>query len=146
MPLGRVTDWSQCSRPDETRPAAVLCDRFRGDRCSVLPGAGIHPTIGELSAPRINGHGRASFIARENDARQPLHLGSSHGHASITADVNGKANQVDLPAIEDAVRTILRAVGEDPNRPGLLETPRRVARMYKETFAGVVCKEYSEAT
>ncbi|MBS0263000.1 MAG: GTP cyclohydrolase I FolE [Planctomycetes bacterium] len=45
--------------------------------------------------------------------------------------------QVDMAAIEQAVTTILRAVGEDPNRPGLLETPRRVARMYAEMFAGL---------
>lgn len=48
-----------------------------------------------------------------------------------------KARDVDLKAIEHAVRTILRAVGEDPDRPGLLDTPRRVARMYKEMFAGL---------
>jgi GTP cyclohydrolase I len=47
------------------------------------------------------------------------------------------ADQVDLPKIERAVRTILEAVGEDPDRPGLLETPRRVARMYREMFAGL---------
>lgn len=46
-------------------------------------------------------------------------------------------NDVDLEAIEGAVRTILRAVGEDPDRPGLLDTPRRVARMYEEMFAGL---------
>jgi len=44
---------------------------------------------------------------------------------------------VDLDAIKRAVRTILRAVGEDPDRPGLLETPRRVAKMYAEMFAGL---------
>ncbi len=44
---------------------------------------------------------------------------------------------VDLEAIEDAVHAILRAVGEDPDRPGLVDTPRRVARMYKEMFAGL---------
>ena len=44
---------------------------------------------------------------------------------------------VDLPAIERAVRTILEAVGEDPDRDGLLETPRRVARMYAEMFSGL---------
>ena len=44
---------------------------------------------------------------------------------------------VDLPAIEEAVRTILKAVGEDPQRPGLLETPRRVAKMYAEMFSGL---------
>ncbi len=44
---------------------------------------------------------------------------------------------MDLDAIKDAVRTILKAVGEDPDRPGLLETPRRVAHMYAEMFSGL---------
>jgi GTP cyclohydrolase I len=44
---------------------------------------------------------------------------------------------VDLEAIKGAVRTILRAVGEDPDRPGLLDTPRRVAKMYAEMFSGL---------
>ena len=44
---------------------------------------------------------------------------------------------VDLRAIEQAVRTILGAIGEDPERPGLIDTPRRVARMYKEMFSGL---------
>jgi GTP cyclohydrolase IA len=44
---------------------------------------------------------------------------------------------VDKSAIETAVRTILRAVGEDVNRAGLLDTPARVARMYEEMFAGL---------
>ena len=39
--------------------------------------------------------------------------------------------------IENAVREILTAVGEDPNRPGLVETPARVARMYAEVFSGL---------
>jgi GTP cyclohydrolase IA len=46
-------------------------------------------------------------------------------------------DQVDLKAIEAAVRKILAAVGEDPDREGLLETPARVARMYAEMFAGL---------
>ena len=44
---------------------------------------------------------------------------------------------VDLRAIEGAVRTILSAVGEDPDREGLLDTPARVARMYAEMFSGL---------
>jgi GTP cyclohydrolase I len=47
------------------------------------------------------------------------------------------AKHVDLPRIEAAVRSILAAVGEDPDRDGLLETPARVARMYAEMFAGL---------
>jgi GTP cyclohydrolase I len=46
-------------------------------------------------------------------------------------------SEVDLPRIERAVREILAAVGEDPDRSGLLETPKRVARMYAELFSGL---------
>lgn len=48
-----------------------------------------------------------------------------------------KKEDVDHEAIKQAVRTILLAVGEDPDRDGLLETPRRVAGMYAEMFAGL---------
>ncbi len=44
---------------------------------------------------------------------------------------------VDRPRIEAAVREILAAIGEDPDRDGLLDTPARVARMYAETCAGL---------
>ena len=44
---------------------------------------------------------------------------------------------VDVPRIEAAVREILAAIGEDPQRDGLLDTPGRVARMYAEVFAGL---------
>ena len=44
---------------------------------------------------------------------------------------------MDLPKIEHAVREILEAIGEDPDREGLQETPQRVARMYAEVFAGL---------
>ena len=44
---------------------------------------------------------------------------------------------MDLPKIEDAVRMILEAIGEDTSREGLQETPQRVARMYAEVFAGL---------
>lgn len=44
---------------------------------------------------------------------------------------------MDLEKIEKAVYDILEAVGEDPERPGLKETPSRVARMYAEMFAGL---------
>src|SRR3954447_2065497 len=63
-------------------------------------------------------------------------IGSISGELS---DSNGapKTPQVDLPRIERAVREILAAVGEDPNREGLRETPARVARMYSELFSGL---------
>jgi GTP cyclohydrolase I len=44
---------------------------------------------------------------------------------------------VDQARIERAVREILLAVGEDPERDGLVDTPARVARMYAEQFAGL---------
>ena len=44
---------------------------------------------------------------------------------------------VDLPRIEQAVREILLAIGEDPDRPTVQETPARVARMYAELFRGL---------
>lgn len=44
---------------------------------------------------------------------------------------------VDKDKIKTAVRMILEAVGEDPDREGLLETPRRVADFYEEVFAGL---------
>lgn len=44
---------------------------------------------------------------------------------------------VDHERIRKAVREILAAVGEDPDREGLLETPDRVARMYAEVFSGL---------
>jgi GTP cyclohydrolase I len=45
--------------------------------------------------------------------------------------------KVDIPRIERAVREILFAVGENPDREGLLKTPNRVARAYGELMAGL---------
>ena len=44
---------------------------------------------------------------------------------------------MDKARIEKAVREILIAIGEDPDREGLVETPKRVANMYEEIFAGL---------
>ena len=44
---------------------------------------------------------------------------------------------VDRPRVEALVRELLEAIGEDPAREGLLETPRRVAEMYVELFEGI---------
>lgn len=62
---------------------------------------------------------------------QAFDEGISSGSLKLTV------GQVDLPRIERAVQEILAAVGEDPSREGLLETPARVARMYAEMFAGL---------
>jgi GTP cyclohydrolase IA len=47
-----------------------------------------------------------------------------------------KGSRPDLEEVEDAVRTLLRWVGEDPTRDGLIETPSRVARAFEEHFKG----------
>ena len=58
--------------------------------------------------------------------------------SEVFAPVDSKpSSRVDLARIRRAVREILLAVGEDPDREGLLETPDRVARMYAEVFAGL---------
>lgn len=51
--------------------------------------------------------------------------------------VQKKKSSIDMQRIEKAVREILYAIGEDPDREGLLETPNRVARMYQELFGGL---------
>ncbi len=45
--------------------------------------------------------------------------------------------EVDRIQIEQAVRIILEAIGEDPDREGLIDTPKRVASMYEEVFSGI---------
>ncbi len=70
---------------------------------------------------------------------------ASGDHTHLSNNSNSSSDQaetadqfvVDHPRIERAVREILAAVGEDPNREGLLETPARVARMYAEMFSGL---------
>jgi GTP cyclohydrolase I len=71
-----------------------------------------------LSGP--DGETIAGSLAAENDEPEPKRPGP-----------------VDYPRIEQAVREILLAVGEDPNREGLRDTPARVARMYAELFSGL---------
>lgn len=44
---------------------------------------------------------------------------------------------VDQAKIREAVKMIIEAIGEDPNREGLLDTPDRIARMYEEIFSGL---------
>jgi GTP cyclohydrolase IA len=62
--------------------------------------------------------------------------GTLSGEEEGRAPSNGRSG-VDCARIERAVREILAAVGEDPDREGLRETPGRVARMYAELFSGL---------
>ncbi|MFI5620983.1 GTP cyclohydrolase I FolE [Streptomyces sp. NPDC051567] len=58
---------------------------------------------------------------------------------TLTGD-EGTIGEFDEKRAEAAVRELLIAVGEDPDREGLLETPARVARAYREIFAGLYQK------
>ena len=59
--------------------------------------------------------------------------------ARVRADLYETANSAARPTraeAEEAVRTLLRWAGDDPNREGLLDTPKRVVKAYEEFFAG----------
>ncbi len=77
----------------------------------------------------------------EPDSQQPdsQHPDSQapDSQAPDSQRAGGHGVGVDMPRIERAVREILAAVGDDPDREGLLETPARVARMYGELFSGL---------
>ncbi|HXX39151.1 MAG TPA: GTP cyclohydrolase I FolE [bacterium] len=60
----------------------------------------------------------------------------SNGRNGLSIDGSVRTG-VDKPAIEAAVLAILQAIGEDPNREGLVETPRRIADAYEEMVAGL---------
>ncbi|MFF6805845.1 GTP cyclohydrolase I FolE [Streptomyces sp. NPDC012616] len=55
----------------------------------------------------------------------------------VTLDGEGSIGEFDEKRAENAVRELLIAVGEDPDREGLQETPARVARAYRELLAGL---------
>jgi GTP cyclohydrolase I len=56
---------------------------------------------------------------------------------AVKGKSKARPKATDLKKIEKAVRMILEAVGEDPDREGLRETPKRVAKMYDEVFEGL---------
>ncbi|ANW19677.1 GTP cyclohydrolase I FolE [Streptomyces clavuligerus] len=55
----------------------------------------------------------------------------------VTLDGQGAIGEFDEKRAENAIRELLAAVGEDPDREGLRETPARVARAYRELLAGL---------
>ncbi|BAX94721.1 GTP cyclohydrolase I FolE [Mycobacterium shigaense] len=55
----------------------------------------------------------------------------------VTPNPVGRIHTFDQQRAEDAIRELLHAIGEDPDRDGLRDTPARVARAYREMFAGL---------
>jgi GTP cyclohydrolase I len=70
-------------------------------------------------------------------SRSSSHDRDDRNNASNSRSAELLPANVDIPRIERAVREILAAVGEDPDREGLLRTPNRVARAYGELMAGL---------
>src|SRR5262249_15203124 len=67
----------------------------------------------------------------------PMKQSATHARRAASPNANGAVTSMDSARIEAAVREILLAVGEDPDREGLRETPARIARMYAELFSGL---------
>jgi GTP cyclohydrolase I len=67
-------------------------------------------------------------LKKKTDSKKKPAVNNSH--VFVPADF-------DQDRAEKAVRELLYAIGEDPERPGLLDTPSRVARAYREMFAGL---------
>ena len=60
-----------------------------------------------------------------------------HGHETEDGDLVGEPRDIAIPAdVLDAVRTLIRWAGDDPDREGLLDTPGRVARAWREYAKG----------
>jgi GTP cyclohydrolase I len=64
--------------------------------------------------------------------------------SALPEEKQNEARSFDLPRLERAVKEILIAIGENPNREGLLGTPSRVAKMYQEVFGGLLENPLSE--
>lgn len=85
------------------------------------------------ATPRLRSRQRSDHPASSgDDANPPLLPHEVRGPRRAAAD-----GAVDLPRMERAVREIIIAMGEDPNREGLRNTPSRIARAYAELTAGL---------
>src|SRR5919106_5062575 len=56
---------------------------------------------------------------------------------ALAEEPDRATSSVDRPRVEAAVRELLAAIGDDPDREGVVETPRRVAEAYADLFAGL---------
>jgi len=121
-------------------------------RSAALPSVGSDAASSANGAPAANHHATASVGGlgrhpREGEELKPI-AGLSAGRQGeldqlaarlINGELTGGpvSDAVDLGRIERAVREILIALGEDPDRDGLRRTPARVAHAYAELFAGL---------
>src|SRR4029079_13389334 len=89
--------------------------------------------------------GEEASLMRTSGREERPNSGNGEEGAAVSAGGDGSDGpprdmtpaDVDVPRIERAVREILLAVGEDPDREGLLKTPNRVARSYAQLMAGL---------
>jgi GTP cyclohydrolase I len=107
----------------EAHPTATRFEKLP----SLLTSWTHRPKIDYMRSPRTN---------EPDDRLAAADQGSLPGEEDGGAG-RGKPAKVDQSRIARAVREILTAVGEDPDREGLVDTPDRVARMYAELFAGL---------
>jgi GTP cyclohydrolase I len=86
-----------------------------------------------VSVNQLGGaNSRDASTSQERDA-----AGSPERVAAAPLECVETGRVFDQPRAEAAIRELLIAVGENPDRPGLLDTPARVARAYREVFAGL---------
>lgn len=76
---------------------------------------------------------RISYFTPREETPTRAASGKRFGHS---AQESVQVKEIDLEKIAVAVRSILEAIGEDPDREGLIDTPSRVARMYQELVYG----------
>ncbi len=62
---------------------------------------------------------------------------SVNGSGPDSSTATSRTREFDQPRVEAAIRELLYGIGEDPDRDGLRDTPSRVARAYREMFAGL---------
>src|SRR5918992_187933 len=62
---------------------------------------------------------------------------TSRQEARVTTVLSPSSNNYDVEAAQQLVRDLIVAIGEDPDREGLRDTPRRIAAMYRELFDGL---------
>src|SRR6185437_10742480 len=122
------------------RPTARRSCRRRSWRWPRAPGLTASPA---QRMARCSATGATARLATKGTAMNEVPVAEQSPFDQPQADLLLPAKQypqaraVDQERIERAVREILLAVGEDPDRDGLIDTPARVARMYAEQFAGL---------